>query len=107
MSYSSSAMSVTSVTSSPINLTSKLELPMTSIKTEEEELTAGGNCNTAIKRHTIDAILGLPRLGGFTLEGSMDGRVGMSTYQESDQETLGRDKEKFLNDGKVEILNLT
>ena len=39
------------------------KLDMAAIKTEAEAGLLAGH--TAIKRHTIDAILGLPRLGGF------------------------------------------
>ena len=74
MSFTSGVAAVTA--SSPINLSSvsQLELSMASmspvakldmaaIKTEAEAGLLGAH--TAIKRHTIDAILGLPRLGGF------------------------------------------
>ena len=69
MSFTSGVAAVTA--SSPINLSSVsgLELSvasmsdMAAIKTEAEAGLLAGH--TAIKRHTIDAILGLPRLGGF------------------------------------------
>jgi len=96
MSYSS-AMSA--VTTSPINLTSKLD--MSAIKTEEDDLDVGGH--TAIKRHTIDAILGLPRLGGFNPETMMDQRGMLDTSGRerasfSESEAEGGDKEKFIMD---------
>ena len=69
MSFTSGVAAVTA--SSPINLSSVsgLELSvasmsdMAAIKTEAEAGLLAGH--SAIKRHTIDAILGLPRLGGF------------------------------------------
>ena len=69
MSFTSGVAAVTA--SSPINLSSVsgVELSvasmsdMAAIKTEAEAGLLPGH--TAIKRHTIDAILGLPRLGGF------------------------------------------
>ena len=106
MSYNA-GMSAT-VTTSPMNLTNKLEMPaMPSIKTEEEDISNGcGGGSTAIKRHTIDAILGLPRLGGFGLDSPLDQRGliegaarDRSTYSESENEA-SRDKEKFMNEGE-------
>ena len=102
MSYSS-AMSA--VTTSPINLTSKLD--MSNIKTEEDDLAVGGH--TAIKRHTIDAILGLPRLAGFHPDGTMVDQRGLldtsgrerASFSESEAE--GGDKEKFLMDREGEL----
>ena len=74
MSFTSGVAAVTA--SSPINLSSVSglelsvasmspvgKLDMAAIKTEAEAGLLAGH--TAIKRHTIDAILGLPRLGGF------------------------------------------
>ena len=102
MSYSSS---MAAVSTSPINLTSKLD--MQNIKTEEDEMPSNGT--TAIKRHTIDAILGLPRLGGFNLDGSMMGRgmLDNSTMERtsfSESEHDGGDKEKFFNDGELHFV---
>ena len=102
MSYSS-AMSA--VTTSPINLISKLDMP--NIKTEEDEELSNG-ATTAIKRHTIDAILGLPRLGGFNLDGSLDQRglmdpSGRERASFSESEAEGGDKDKFLNDGELQF----
>ena len=80
-------MSFSSVSQAPVNLTSKLEME---IKSEAEELETAGM--TAIKRHTIDAILGLPRLTGFHQA------ITRNSFSESEAE-LG-DKEK----GGLEVM---
>ena len=74
-------MSFSSVSQAPINLTSKLEME---IKSESEELESPGM--TAIKRHTIDAILGLPRLAGFHQA------MSRSSFSESEAELADKDK---------------
>ena len=73
-------MSFTSVSPAPINLTSKLEME---IKNESEE-----DAHTAIKRHTIDAILGLPRLAGFHEEVMMN----RASFSESEVDLAEKDK---------------
>ena len=79
MSYSSTLASP----GRPINLTSGKFEPAV----KEEELGS-----SAIKRHTIDAILGLPRLGGYCLE-----------EEDAELEEEERSKQKFLldRDGKL------
>ena len=72
-------MSFTSVSPAPINLTSKLEME---IKNESEE-----DAHTAIKRHTIDAILGLPRLAGFH-----EDMMNRSSFSESEVDLAEKDK---------------
>ena len=84
-------MSFTSVSPAPINLTSKLEME---IKNESEE-----DAPTAIKRHTIDAILGLPRLAGFHQA------MNRNSFSESEAD-LG-DKEKVgleVMEGELDII---
>ena len=86
-------MSFSSVSQAPINLTSKLEME---IKSETEELETAGM--TAIKRHTIDAILGLPRLAGFHQA------MNRNSFSESEAD-LG-DKEKVgleVMEGELDI----
>ena len=73
-------MSFTSVSPAPINLTSKLEIE---IKNETEEEDA----HTAIKRHTIDAILGLPRLSGYHGE-----LMNRASFSESEVDLAEKDK---------------
>ena len=70
-------MSFSSVSQAPINLTSKLEME---IKSESEELESPGM--TAIKRHTIDAILGLPRfcVEEDTESGDLEGQRGKQKF---------------------------
>ena len=80
-------MSFTSVSPAPINLTSKLEME---IKNETEE-----DAHTAIKRHTIDAILGLPRLAGY--HGEMMNR---SSFSESEVDLTEKDKSGLEGDGE-------
>lgn len=87
MSFSSAMSAVTA--SSPINLTN-----ISSIKTESE--TEEINGHTAIKRHTIDAILGLPRLGGYHpdlgLEASHLHNLNRSSFSESEAELTDKEK---------------
>ena len=78
-------MSFTSVSPAPINLTSKLEME---IKNETEE-----DAHTAIKRHTIDAILGLPRLAGYH-----EDMMNRSSFSESEGDLA--EKEKSVLEGK-------
>ena len=72
-------MSFTSVSPAPINLTSKLEME---IKNETEE-----DAHTAIKRHTIDAILGLPRLAGYHAD-----MMNRASFSESEVDLAEKDK---------------
>ena len=83
-------MSFSSLSQAPINLTSKLEMD---IKSETEELEG----HTAIKRHTIDAILGLPRLAGFHQV------MNRTSFSESEADLA--DKEKSGLDGEGELDN--
>lgn len=96
MSFSSAMSAVTA--SSPINLTN-----ISSIKTESE--TEEINGHTAIKRHTIDAILGLPRLGGYHpdlgLEASHLHNLNRSSFSESEAELTDKEKHSLDVDGKV------
>ena len=78
-------MSFTSVSPAPINLTSKLEME---IKNESEE-----EAHSAIKRHTIDAILGLPRLAGYH-----EDMMNRSSFSESEVDLA--EKEKSVLEGK-------
>ena len=83
-------MSFTSVSPAPINLTSKLEME---IKNESEE-----EAHSAIKRHTIDAILGLPRLAGFHQA------MNRSSFSESEAELADKDKTGGLEaEGELDI----
>ena len=76
----------------PINLSSSKYSSGGEVK--EEELG-----QSQIKRHTIDAILGLPRLGGFCLE--EEGESGELDLEEQ------RAKQKFHldRDGKFPLLS--
>ena len=103
MSFSSSIAAVTASSSpmSPMNLTSMAKLDMANIKTEADDL----NGHTAIKRHTIDAILGLPRLGfhpdlALDQRGLNNGVINRSSLSESDAELGDKDKHSLL-DGMV------
>ena len=79
-------MSFTSVSPAPINLTSKLEME---IKNETEE-----DAHSAIKRHTIDAILGLPRLAGYH-----EDMMNRSSFSES-EDLAEKDKSGLEGDGE-------
>ena len=80
-------MSFTSVSPAPINLTSKLEME---IKNESEE-----EAHSAIKRHTIDAILGLPRLAGYH-----EDMMNRSSFSESEVDLAEKDKSGLEGDGE-------
>ena len=66
------------------------------IKTESGDDMNG---HTAIKRHTIDAILGLPRLGGFHPDLGLEvvDKLNRSAYSESEE------KDKLDVDGESTI----
>ena len=73
------------------------KLDMASLKTESEDL----NSHTAIKRHTIDAILGLPRLAGFhPALGELNNGINRSSLSESDAELADKDKQSLDVDGR-------
>ena len=87
-------MSFSSVSQAPINLTSKLEMD---IKSESEELEG----HTSIKRHTIDAILGLPRLAGY------HEMMNRGSFSESEAELGDKDKSGLDTEGELKYLSLT
>lgn len=85
---------------SPINLSEdRVGIDVGSIKTESGDEMNG---HTAIKRHTIDAILGLPRLGGFHPDLGLDvaEKLNRSAYSESEE------KDKLDVDGKTLLTTL-
>ena len=89
---------------SAVSLGSSERVVMTEmIKTEAGD-EISGHC-TAIKRHTIDAILGLPRLGGYHpdlgLEASHLHNLNRSSFSESEAELTDKEKHSLDVDGKV------
>ena len=103
MSFTTGLSQVTASCSNPINLTSMAtmanmsKLDMANIKTEADDI----NCHTAIKRHTIDAILGLPRLAGFHPDlGDLNNGINRSSLSESDAELGDKDKQCLDVDGR-------
>ena len=106
MSFTTGLSSVTASCTNPINLTSMAnmanmanmpKLDMANIKTEADDI----NSHTAIKRHTIDAILGLPRLAGFHPDlGDLNNGINRSSLSESDAELVDKEKQSLDVDGR-------
>ena len=84
---------------SAVSLGSSERVVMTEmIKTEAGD-EISGHC-TAIKRHTIDAILGLPRLAGYHHDLGLDNdKLNRSSFSES-EDKLDVDGECFTNEAK-------
>ena len=84
---------------SAVSLGSSERVVMTEmIKTEAGD-EISGHC-TAIKRHTIDAILGLPRLAGYHDLGLDNDKLNRSSFSES-EDKLDVDGECFTNEAKL------